>query len=105
MPLFAVRPLVLLAISSAPAGAIGHEEFAGTENAQPRSSCTIELVNVRPVLIGNVNALQIVRHANAFRIESGIGGITRILAHIEVVRAAGEVVLETSVERGNARAS
>src|SRR5262249_34865107 len=46
---------------------------------------TVEFVDVRPVLIGDVDVTPVIRDAQAFRVITGIVGIARVLCGIEIV--------------------
>src|SRR5262245_25124772 len=68
------------------------ELFGEREGAGAPSAAPIELVDVRTVFVGDVNAAAVIGHADAFRIQSAIEWIRRDAGRVEVVRAAREVV-------------
>src|SRR5215469_5700438 len=62
------------------------------EGAEAYSSDAVEFVNVRAVFVGNVDA-------QAFSVESGVGGIAGVLGRIEIIGASGEEMEEEVIER------
>src|SRR2546423_1278131 len=50
------------------------------KRTNPLPAPTIELMDVRPIFVRNVNPFPVAREANSFRVESRVVGISRILA-------------------------
>ena len=66
--------------------------FGKREHAASLAGQPVELVDVRPVLVRDVDVAAIVRHPDALAVEPGVVGVGRGARRVEVVRSPGEIV-------------